>query len=134
MDKAKNIAIKAMQDLNIYSAYINGFKKSKQRVCFFENCAGFWVDQEQEIHDKMKDIENKYNVLVYAITHEKTEFGELWDFLCVPEHEDSMPIIREYSHNSYFAFAYVWNKDYDACSEFGEIVVKSFGGGIMRIH
>ena len=31
------------------------------------------------------------------------------------------------------AFAYVWNKDDDQCSEFGSITVQSFGGGIRRI-
>ena len=33
----------------------------------------------------------------------------------------------------YYAFAYVWNKDDDFCSEFGTIGLKSFGGGIKRI-
>ena len=31
------------------------------------------------------------------------------------------------------AFAYVWNKDAADCSEFGDICVKSFGGGIKRV-
>ena len=33
----------------------------------------------------------------------------------------------------YYAFAYVWNKDDDTCSEFGTITLSSFGGGIRRI-
>ena len=32
-----------------------------------------------------------------------------------------------------YAFAYVWNKDDDWCSEFGSVTVQSFGGGIRRI-
>jgi hypothetical protein len=35
--------------------------------------------------------------------------------------------------NRHTAFAYVWNKDDDWCSEFGSITVQSFGGGIRRI-
>ena len=30
------------------------------------------------------------------------------------------------------AYAYVWNKDDEWCSEFGTISVASFGGGIAR--
>lgn len=32
-----------------------------------------------------------------------------------------------------YAFAYVWNKDDEICSEFGTVSIKSFGGGIARI-
>ena len=32
-----------------------------------------------------------------------------------------------------YAFAYVWNKDDDDCSEFGTVALSSFGGGIRRI-
>ena len=35
--------------------------------------------------------------------------------------------------STFYAFAYVWNKDDDWCSEFGTIGVKSFGGGITRV-
>ena len=31
------------------------------------------------------------------------------------------------------AYAYVWNKKDEWCSEFGDIIVQSFGGGIRRI-
>ena len=31
------------------------------------------------------------------------------------------------------AYAYVWNKDDEWCSEFGDIIVQSFGGGIQRV-
>jgi hypothetical protein len=33
----------------------------------------------------------------------------------------------------FYAFSYVWNKSNDMFSEFGDIVVKSFGGGLKRI-
>ena len=36
--------------------------------------------------------------------------------------------------NTFYAFAYVWNKDCEWCSEFGTIGVKSFGGGLKRIY
>ena len=122
-----------METLGIYKPYITGFKKN-DKVCFFERFAGFWVYQEPEIETKMKEIEKKYNCMVYAITHELTEFGELYSFLVLTDHKSEWKNIVEKTDkaNEFYAFAYVWNKDDDMCSEFGTVMIKSFGGGIMR--
>ena len=77
--------------------YIEGFKERDQ-VCFFENFGGFWIDQEPELYAKMKELEKKYSCLVYAVTHEFTEFGELYDFLIVtdyPEEWDTLVYSQE---------------------------------------
>ena len=76
--KVKGIEI--LKQMDIYKPYINGFEK-KDQVCFFEMFGGFWVDQEPELYNKMKEIEKEHNCTVYAITHEFTEFGELYSFL-----------------------------------------------------
>ena len=103
------------------------------KVCFFERFGGYWAEQEPELCEKMRSLEKKYNCLVYAITHEFTEFGELYDFLIVTDYPKEWDDLV-YSQGSYHtAFAYVWNKDDDQCSEFGSVTVQSFGGGIKRI-
>ncbi len=128
----KEKAIELMQELNIYKPYIKGFKE-ENKVCFFEGFGGFWVDQEPEIEQKMKEIEEKSKCLVYAITHEFTGFGECYDFLIVTKEPDEWDdLVMDYEGGK-IVFAYVWNKDDDFCSEFGDICVKSFGGGIKRI-
>ena len=133
-EQRKEIAIKYMKELDIYKPYIDGFIK-QDWTCFYENFGGFWTYQEPELEQKLKEIEEKYNCTVYAITHEFTEFGELYDFLLVTDYpeewEDSVYKVR--TNNQYYAFAYCWNKDDDFCSEFGTILVQSFGGGIRRI-
>ena len=128
--KAK--AIEIMMTLDIYKPYIKGFENNDQ-VCFFENFGGYWVDQEPEIEAKMKEIEKKYTCLVYAITHEYTEFGELYDFLIVTDYKEEWSELATGKGNRHYVFAYVWNKDDEWCSEFGTIEVQSFGGGIRRI-
>ncbi len=129
----KDKAIELMKTLNIYKPYIQGFKQS-DKVCFYEMFGGYWVDQEPEIEQKMKEIENKYNCVVYAITHEFTYFGELYDFLIVPDYKEEWDeLIYKQRNTEFIAYAYVWNKDDDLCSEFGSIGVKSFGGGIRRV-
>lgn len=132
LQEKKDKAIEVMHILDIYKPYIQGFEQ-EDKVCFFEMFGGFWVYQEPEIEQKMKEIEQKYNCKVFAVTHEFTDFGELWDFLIVtnyPEEWEDMV----YSHcDKHTLFAYVWNKSDEDCSEFGYITVQSFGGGIRRI-
>lgn len=135
--KDKNItkkekAIELLKKMDIYKPYIQGFRDS-DKVCFFERFGGYWVEQEPELYEKMRSLEKKYNCLVYAVTHEFTEFGELYDFLIVTDYPKEWDDLV-YSQGSYHtAFAYVWNKDDDQCSEFGSVTVQSFGGGIRRI-
>lgn len=125
-------AIELMKKLDIYKPYIKGFKE-ENNVCYFENYGGFWAYQEPELINKIKEIENKYNCLVYAITHEYTDFGECYDFLIVTDYEEEWDTLLEKYGNQYYAFAYVWNKTDEDCSEFGTICLESFGGGIRRI-
>ena len=129
----KNKAIELMKTLDIYEPYIQGFEQS-DKVCFYEMFGGYWVYQEPEIEKKMKEIEAQYKCVVYAITHEFTDFGELYDFLIVPNYKsDWKGLLYKQSNNEFIAYAYVWNKTDDLCSEFGSIVVQSFGGGIRRV-
>jgi hypothetical protein len=54
--------------------------------------------------------------------------------LYVPKDCDAVEdVLDPISSKEFYAFAYVWNKSDDWCSEFGDIVVFSFGGGIKRI-
>lgn len=128
----KQKAIEIMNKLDIYKPYIKGFEENNQ-ICFFENFGGFWAYQEPELMAKIKEFEEKYNVLVYAVTHEFLEFGECYDFLYIPDYEEEWGEILYSQSNYYYVSAYVWNKDCEWCSEFGTIGIRSFGGGIKRV-
>ena len=130
--KQKAKAIEMMKQMDIYKPYIEGFEK-ENKVCFFEQFGGFWVYQEPEVEAKMKELEKKYGCIVYAITHEFTQFGECYSFLIVTKYKEEWNRCVVSEKNKHYAFAYVWNKDDEWCSEFGTIVVQSFGGGIRRI-
>lgn len=132
-EEMKQKAIELMRALDIYKPYIAGFEK-ENKVCFFEQYGGFWVDQEPEVEKKMKELEEKHNCCVYAITHEYLEFGECYSFLIVPKYKSDWKLLLvPWNNNRYSAYAYVWNKDDEWCSEFGAIGVQCFGGGIKRI-
>ena len=129
----KSKAIEFMKKLDIYKPYIRGFEQS-DRVCFFERFGGYWIDQEPTIYEKMKAFEKEYGCTVYAVTHELTSIGEMWSFLYVSQYkEDWEYSITSYDLNAYYVASYVWNKTDDYLSEFGDIVVKCFGGGLNRI-
>lgn len=133
LPEKKDKAVEIMRTLDIYEPYIRGFKQS-DRVCYYEGFGGFWVEQKPEIEAKMKEVENRYDCKVYAITHEFTDFGELWDFLLVTNYpEDWENAVYSYEGNKHIVCAYVWNKTDEDCSELGSIAVESFGGGIRRL-
>ena len=131
-EEKKERAVEIMKQLDIYKPYIKGFVENDY-VCFFENFGGFYSFQESELQNKLKAIENKFNCVVYAITHEFTEFGECYSFLIVTDYKSEWKRLVETDNGSHYAFSYVWNKDDDFCSEFGTVMLQSFGGGIRRI-
>jgi hypothetical protein len=130
----KEIAIQCLKKLDIYGPYIRKFEKEDMPT-FFERFAGFYLFNEPVLQDKVKKVEAENGVLVYAITHEWLEFGECWSLLCIPSDVETLEdCLTETSQpNTVYAFAYVWNQDDDLCSEFGDIVVQSAGGGLRRI-
>lgn len=129
----KECAISAMKALDIYKPYIKKFEKDGT-VTLFERFGGYYIDeyQEPELLKLIKAFEESSGSLVYAVTHEMTEFGELYDFLIISKYEEEWESILE-DIKDHYAFAYVYNKDNEYCSEYGTITVKSFGGGIARI-
>lgn len=132
IEKKKQKAIELLNKLDIYKPYIKGFKENN-RICYFEGFGGFWAEQNKELMEKVREFEKEHNCLVYAITHEYTDFGECYDFLFIPDYEEEWDDILLKYNGDYYAYAYVWNKTADWCSEFGTITICSFAGGITRV-
>ena len=131
-EERKEKSVEIMKQLDIYKPYIEGFKQNNE-ICYFENFAGFWVWQDEELEKKIKEIETKYNATIFAITHEFTSFGECYDFLLVTDYKEEWnDLVYHQSKNQFVAFAYVWNKTCESDSELGSIGIECFGGGIRR--
>jgi hypothetical protein len=129
----KEIAVECLQKLDIYKPYIRRFEVAGI-PCFFERFGGFYADQEPELFAKVKEVEEEYGCLVYAITHELFIFGECWSMLCVSKHtKEVADCLVPGVTNHFYAFTYVWNKSDNLLSEFGDIAVQALGGGIRRI-
>lgn len=135
MEEKKAKALECLNKLQIYKPYINGFKAKATKTCWFERFSGYWTYQDEELANKVKEFEKENNCLVYAITHEYLEFGECYSFLYISDYKEDWEHILEDvgKANCYYASAYVWNKSAEWCSEFGDIVVQAFGGGLRRV-
>jgi uncharacterized protein YrzB (UPF0473 family) len=129
----KEVAIECMKAVDIYRPYINQFKKDGT-VTLFERYGGYYIDEynEPELLYKIREVEEESGVIIYAVTHTITNDGEMYELLCVSKYEEEWKDILNWIKNGY-AFSYVWNKGDDYSSEFGDIIVKSFGGGIARV-
>ena len=129
----KEVALSAMKSLDILPAYINKFKKDGT-VTLFERFGGYYIgeDNEPELLKRIREFEAEYGSIVYAVTHTFTQFGELYEFLCISKYEEEWDYTLEDVKEGY-AFSYVWNKTDEWCSEFGTITVQSLGGGIRRV-
>ena len=124
-------AINRMQVLNLYNPYIKAFK-DKNEIFMSEMTGGVYeFSSNTELCNKVKEFEAEYEALVYHVIHTLTEFGELYSFLYVSDHEEEWEMDNEDISEGY-ALAYVWNQDCDWCSELGSIGVRGKFGGIVR--
>lgn len=130
-----NVALKAMKELDIYKPYILEFAKNGTKT-LFDRAFGYFIgeDNEPALYAKIKAFEEETGSLVYAVTHEHTEFGECYSFLYVSKYEKEWGMEVMDGGGYSIVWAYVWNKTCEDDSEFGSIGVKSFGGGIVRVY
>lgn len=133
-EEKKTMAIAAMKKLGFFGQYIKDFEE-KDIVTMFINYGGYHPnDSEQEMFDKIQELEDEYDLLVYAVIRSRTRDYELYSFLYVPDNSEEYEYMIEENGNLYYVFSYCWNKTDECCSEFGDICVKSFGGGINRVQ
>ena len=124
-------AIKRMKVLDLYGPYIKAFEK-KDEIFLSEITGGVYeFGEDTKLVDKIKEFEAEHNALVYHVIHTPTQFGELYNFLYISDHQEEWGMDNEDISGGY-ALAYVWNKDDEWCSEFGEIGVRGKFGGIVR--
>lgn len=89
----------------------------------------YWLNDEEV--QLIKKIEEKWNILVYHVSHEYLEFGECYDLFYVSSFNDEWPDERQDLEINN-PFVYVYNKTDPDFSEFGYIQVNQAGGGVIR--
>lgn len=123
-------AIECLQELDIYN-YV--FIRSGN-VPVFDCFRARNVLGNPELAEKIKEIEQQYGCLVYAVTHEFLPFGECYSMLIVSKYEEDWEqCLQRLDERRFLAYAYVWNKTDDTCSEFGYITVLTGFDLIFRV-
>lgn len=129
----KEYATELLKILGVSNDYIKALKE-KGWITMFDNYLGYWAFQYEDVMKKIREFELKNKAYVFALTHEITELGELYDFFFLPnnqnEYDDIISVIKR---DEAVIYVYCWNKTDERMSEFGDITVKSAIGGLKRI-
>ena len=121
-EEMKAEAIARMRQLHLYPETIRQFEKENlisESAPPFGAC--FWLNEAQR--ERVRQLEFKYNILVYHVIHSFTTIGEMESYLYVSNHpeewEDDRAGLKEGE-----TVAYVYNCDDPELSEFGYIGIR----------
>lgn len=134
-DEQREIALKHLKQLHIFNPYITQFEKDGT-VTMFENYGGFYAtvnNGEEELFNIINDFQSEHRALVYAVTHEYTEFGECYDLLYISQYVNDEPMMLEKLDDYFRVMVFTYNKTYPEYTEMGSILVDAQFGGIKRV-
>ena len=121
-EEMKAEAIARMRQLHLYSETIRQFERENlisESIPPFGTC--YWLNEAQR--ERVRQLEAKYDILVYHFIHSFTTIGEMESYLYVSNHpeewEDDRAGLKEGE-----TVAYVYNCDDPELSEFGYIGIR----------
>ena len=134
IEEKKAKALQLMEELDIYKLYRDKFSVDGT-ITLFEAFAGYYIgeDNEPELLEKIRKFEKEGNRLVYAVIHTPASFGDCYDFLFIPDYRDDWEYLIEDIGNEKYAFAYVYNRTDEWCSDMGTIGIVPKFGGLIRV-
>ena len=126
-EKQKKEALVRMEMLGLSDVQKQAFEKDGT-VYVFNSPAGIPAKMDDEMRTMIKEFEERFNCMVYAVIATTTIFSTADSFLYVSDTEEEWEGDREDLSNR-TPFAYVRNHLSDLLSEFGSIVVDQVGTG-----
>ena len=136
-DELKQNAIRNLRKINCYAPYRRAFEKKDSVITMYEGIGGYYITNDDEngteLLAKIKEVEEQYQGMVYAVIHNFTECGELYTMLwqTAYKEDDEWAVTGEGGYH--ICYAYVWNKTDEWCSEFGSVGIVERFGGLLRI-
>lgn len=129
IDEARAEAVKRLEVLKVHENVLNEFKEGKLNKS--ENMGAlYWLNHEEQA--MVEAFEKEHVAIVYHVIHQFTNIGEMYNLLYVNLDDSEWELDHEDLKEEQ-ALAYVINKTMLDCSEFGNIGVRSFIGGVVRI-
>lgn len=136
IEMAQIKAVEIMLSLQMDEKYIQDYAQNGSVYIFDADGNVIPIEKCQEIAQRKNELEEDGGCVVFAVTHEKTSIGELYDFLFVSSYLDEFDLmyscydIRYCLHNVY---ANVWNVTSEWLSDVGRILIRSQCGKIYRM-
>lgn len=124
-------AVKRMRAMGIISDAIKQFLNDDKVMVSEPPLGGlYYLNDEQK--KMVQDFENEWNGLVYLVVRSYTNFGTMDSLFYVGDHKEDWEMDNADIKGNY-SCVYVVNHDMPDGSEFGTIMFKSVGGGILRV-
>ena len=121
-EEMKSEAIARMRQLHLYPETIRQFERENlisESAPPFGAC--FWLNEAQR--ERVRQLEAKYNILIYHVIHSFTTIGEMESYLYVSNHPEEWEGDRAGLKEGE-TVAYVYNCDDPELSEFGYIGIR----------
>lgn len=130
-EEVKNECVKRMKMLKLHPNAINEFiNENKLNKSEGINAILYWLTDEEK--ERVKIIEEKYNLLVYHVIHTFSNLGETYDLLYVENEKECWEYDRlDIEQGIVLSRTEVVEDDIN--SEFGSIGIESKNGGVIRI-
>ncbi|MCM1360124.1 MAG: hypothetical protein NC132_06530 [Corallococcus sp.] len=136
IETAQKKAVEIMLSLQMDEQYIQDFAQKGQVHIFDYNGKVNPIEQRREVAQRKNEIEGRGNCLIFAVTHETSSIGELYDFLFVSLYEEDLNLMYSRYDGSlclHNVYANVWNVTDEWRSDVGRILIKSRNGKIYRL-
>ncbi len=136
LELAQIKAVEIMMALQIDEQYVQDYAQNGQVHLFDYDGKVIPIEERKEIAQRKIDIEENGTCIVFAVTHEKSSIGELYDFLFVSSYLEDLNCMYDcYNrfHGLHNVYAKVWNVTSEWLSDTGRILVKSRNGKIYRL-
>ena len=127
----KQEALKRMKALGIINDAIKQFRDDDIVMVSEPPFGGlYWLEDHEK--EMVRKFEEENDALVFMIVRAFTNFGKMDSLLFISDYDEEWEYDNEDIKDGY-VLTYTINHDMPDCSEMGSIVVKSVGGGLVRV-
>lgn len=135
-EKQREEALRRMGNMKLGTEIVEAFKAGDLAMCDKVTIINFGTLPVIELLDgeiltQIREIEEEYNLVVYAVVKSYTEFGTLYDLLYVSQYEEEWGMDEELWKDK-IVMSYCINQDIPHFSEFGSIGVDIQKGHLYR--
>lgn len=138
-EKMKEEALNRLAKLGIMNRVKEGFAKDGTLFYSDQTSLGgilYLLSEAPGWYEKIRNFEEEHNALVYHAIHSRTVLGDMLTLLFVSQFEEEWEFdnndLDYKDENGFTVFSYVYNLSHDDLSEFGTVIVKEAGGGLVR--